>query len=172
MISFPTDLPVNSWAFDDDPETQRRAFPLVRWSPAPTYPDSKHLALATRGINGTSFYVIDDPVFTPFHDARRRGLRPCCCSLFTVSYHEEAARSLPRLRAAPLVFDPWSDDVNCMLVGGIYPHPERRPVLRGQRKSWSEKQRTILNRMFKTGLMKTNEYLFWVARLDKMSGDK
>lgn len=106
-------------------------FPYFRWSPTGDGRTSdEHEALGKLGLNGTSVFRCDDPLFAPWFEARRKGLRPCRCGA-TVMTTRQAAQcgaheaqlwyatgnppAKPEWAKAP-PFDPWTDN-NCELLG-------------------------------------------------------
>jgi hypothetical protein len=92
-------------------------FPILKWTPVDDGRTSaKHLELAKRGIQGTAYFRVDDPIFAWYFTAMRKGLWLCRCHAGFVSHYKVQRKQIPIEFAKPLDFDPWSPWNECGLM--------------------------------------------------------
>ena len=91
-------------------------FPILKWVPVDDgRTSSKHLELAKRGILGTAYFRVDDPVFTWYFTAMRKGLWLCRCGVRLVRKYE-LGENRSQLNSQTLFdFDPWCPWDECGL---------------------------------------------------------
>lgn len=102
--------------FDDTDIAE--TFPFVRWAPCDDGRSSiAHVQLARCGLNGTHYFLVNDPAIEGWWKARRKGLRPCRCTEILVDKWDAEKLKLPRKFVKSLSFDPWSSEDDCELMG-------------------------------------------------------
>jgi hypothetical protein len=105
------------YVLEMDYSTLWEFFPVVRWYPVDDGRSSvEHVRLAKSGIMGTNNFRRDDPAIAGWISARRKGNRPCRCSLALISKLHVAREGIPLEFVPPLQFDPWNFFNDCELM--------------------------------------------------------